>query len=64
MDQDTDMVACEGQMRSAREGIFEYGMGKMFKKAATDQGAQLMKSEGTGYLCLADPLSAGGSFSS
>ena len=48
------MVAYEGQMTFTREGIFEHGVGKMFKKAATGEGAQLMKAEGMGYLYLAD----------
>jgi len=48
------MVAYEGEMTFTREGIFEHGVGKMFKKAATGEGAQLMKAEGMGYLYLAD----------
>jgi uncharacterized protein (AIM24 family) len=48
------MVAYNGDMKFAREGILEHGLGKFFKKAFTGEGAQLTKATGTGRLYLAD----------
>lgn len=48
------MIAYEGNIRFEREGILEHGLGKMFKKALTGEGASLMKAEGNGSLFLAD----------
>jgi uncharacterized protein (AIM24 family) len=48
------MVSYRGNIRFTREGILEHGIGKMFKKALTGEGASLMKAEGTGKLYLAD----------
>ncbi len=48
------MVSYMGNIKFTREGIFEHGLGKMFKKALTGEGASLMKAEGQGKLYLAD----------
>ncbi|KGX92966.1 hypothetical protein N781_13910 [Pontibacillus halophilus JSM 076056 = DSM 19796] len=48
------MISYDGQMKFEREGIFEHGLGKMFKKAFTDEGSSLMKARGEGKLYLAD----------
>lgn len=48
------MVSYRGNIRFTREGILEHGLGKMFKKAFTGEGASLMKAEGNGKLYLAD----------
>ncbi|PFG03179.1 AIM24 family protein [Bacillus sp. es.036] len=48
------MITYNGQIKFEREGILEHGLGKMFKKALTGEGASLMKAEGSGKLYLAD----------
>ncbi|MFF5995089.1 AIM24 family protein [Lysinibacillus sp. KU-BSD001] len=48
------MVAYEGSIKFVREGILENGLGAMFKKALTGEGASLMKANGRGKLYLAD----------
>ncbi|MGG0740282.1 AIM24 family protein [Niallia taxi] len=48
------MVSYMGNIKFTREGILEHGIGKMFKKALTGEGASLMKAEGEGKLYLAD----------
>ncbi|MCE4047282.1 MULTISPECIES: AIM24 family protein [Bacillaceae] len=48
------MVSYMGNIKFTREGILEHGLGKMFKKALTGEGASLMKAEGQGKLYLAD----------
>lgn len=48
------MVAYNGDIKFAREGIMEHGLGKFFKKALTGEGARLTKAEGRGHLYLAD----------
>ncbi|MGE7834793.1 AIM24 family protein [Viridibacillus arvi] len=48
------MVAYHGRIKFEREGILEHGIGAMFKKALTGEGATLMKANGQGKLYLAD----------
>lgn len=48
------MIAYNGRIKFEREGIFEQGLGGMFKKAFTGEGASLMKATGQGKLYLAD----------
>jgi len=48
------MVSYMGNIKFTREGILEHGIGKMFKKALSGEGASLMKAEGEGKLYLAD----------
>jgi uncharacterized protein (AIM24 family) len=48
------MVSYRGNIKFDREGIFEHGLGKMFKKAFTGEGTSLMKATGAGKLYLAD----------
>ena len=48
------MVAYNGKIKFEREGILEHGIGSMFKKALTGEGASLMKANGQGKLYLAD----------
>jgi uncharacterized protein (AIM24 family) len=48
------MVSYRGSVKFEREGIFEHGLGKMFKKALTGEGASLMKATGNGKLYVAD----------
>lgn len=48
------MITYNGQIKFEREGILEHGLGKMFKKAFTGEGASLMKADGRGKLYLAD----------
>ncbi len=48
------MVAYTGQVKFTREGVFEHGLGKMLKKMATGEGANLMKVEGQGRVYLAE----------
>lgn len=48
------MVAYHGKIKFEREGVLEHGMGAMFKKALTGEGASLMKANGQGKLYLAD----------
>ncbi|MEH7381869.1 AIM24 family protein [Bacillus sp. JJ1533] len=48
------MVAYNGKIKYEREGILEHGLGNMFKKALTGEGASLMKANGQGKLYLAD----------
>ncbi|OEH93376.1 AIM24 family protein [Bacillus solimangrovi] len=48
------MISYNGRIKFEREGILEHGLGKMFKKALTGEGAQLMKANGNGKLYLAD----------
>ncbi|MCD5325434.1 MULTISPECIES: AIM24 family protein [Pontibacillus] len=48
------MISYNGSIRFEREGILEHGIGKMFKKAFSGEGASLMKAEGNGKLYLAD----------
>lgn len=48
------MVAYNGKIKFVREGILENGIGAMFKKAITGEGASLMKANGQGKLYLAD----------
>jgi len=48
------MVAYLGQIKFAREGVFEQGIGQFFKKAISGEGARLTKATGQGKLYLAD----------
>ncbi|KGP91045.1 hypothetical protein N780_17430 [Pontibacillus chungwhensis BH030062] len=48
------MISYNGSIRFEREGILEHGIGKMFKKAFSGEGASLMKADGNGKLYLAD----------
>lgn len=48
------MIAYNGKIKFEREGIFEHGIGKVFKKALTGEGTSLMKATGKGKLYLAD----------
>lgn len=48
------MISYEGKIKFEREGILEHGLGSMFKKAITGEGAALMKATGNGKLYLAD----------
>lgn len=48
------MVAYHGKIKFEREGVLEHGVGAMFKKALTGEGASLMKANGHGKLYLAD----------
>lgn len=48
------MISYTGQIKFAREGVMEHGLGKMFKNALTGEGTSLMKADGRGRLYLAD----------
>ncbi|MDR1290017.1 MAG: AIM24 family protein [Planctomycetaceae bacterium] len=48
------MVAYRGNLKFTREGIFEQGLGNLFKKLISSEGAKLTKVEGTGKLYAAD----------
>jgi len=48
------MIAYNGKIKFEREGILEHGIGTLFKKAFTGEGASLMKAIGEGALYLAD----------
>lgn len=48
------MVAYVGNIHFEREGLLEQGIGKLFKKALTGEGAKLTKAVGQGKLYLAD----------
>lgn len=48
------MVSYQGNIRFTREGVFEHGIGKLFKKALTGEGTSLMKASGNGKLYVAD----------
>ena len=48
------MVCYYGDMKFRREGILDKGLGGLFKKALTGEGATLNKVDGTGRLYLAD----------
>jgi len=48
------MISYRGNIKFEREGIFEHGIGKLFKKALTGEGTPLMKATGNGKLYVAD----------
>lgn len=48
------MVAYRGNIKFAREGVLEHGIGKLLKRAVTGEGVRLTKAEGNGKLYLAD----------
>lgn len=48
------MVAYHGKIKFERERVLENGIGAMFKKALTGEGASLMKATGKGKVYLAD----------
>lgn len=48
------MVAYTGDIKFERERLREQGLGTIFKKAFTGEGASLMKASGEGKLYLAD----------
>ena len=48
------MVAYRGNVKFAREGVLEHGIGKLLKRAVTGEGVRLTKAEGNGKLYLAD----------
>lgn len=48
------MVAYLGDIKFEREGVFEKGLAKTFKKALTGEGAKLTKASGNGVVYLAD----------
>lgn len=48
------MVAYKGEIKFIREGILEHGVGRLFKKALSGEGASLTKAKGHGALYLAD----------
>lgn len=48
------MIAYRGGLKFEREGAFEHGAGKFFKKMLTGEGAKLSKCTGSGRLYLAE----------
>lgn len=48
------MIAYAGDIKFTREGMFEHGAGRAFKKMFTGEGAALTKAEGKGSLYLAE----------
>ncbi|EON71604.1 AIM24 family protein [Lysinibacillus sphaericus] len=48
------MISYIGDIKFERERVMEHGLSKMFKKALTGEGTQLMKAKGRGRLYLAD----------
>jgi uncharacterized protein (AIM24 family) len=48
------MIAHMGQIKIMREGIFEHGLGKFFKRILSSGGVRLTKAKGKGRLYLAD----------
>ncbi|AQQ51851.1 AIM24 family protein [Planococcus lenghuensis] len=48
------MISYTGQIKFERERLLDHGVGQMFKKALTGEGASLMKARGQGRLYLAD----------
>ncbi|MFS0864374.1 AIM24 family protein [Fredinandcohnia sp. 179-A 10B2 NHS] len=48
------MIAYNGRIKFEREGILDQGLGGLFKKALTGEGASLMRANGNGKLYLAD----------
>ena len=48
------MIAYRGQVKFVREGAFEGGLGKAFKKFVSGEVAPLVKIEGQGIVYLAD----------
>ena len=48
------MVAYTGQVKFVREGMLEQGLGNLFKKAITGEGARLTKAQGVGSVFCAD----------
>ncbi|MFJ7663657.1 AIM24 family protein [Lysinibacillus sp. NPDC097162] len=48
------MISYIGDIKFERERVLEHGLSKMFKKALTGEGTQLMKAKGKGRLYLAD----------
>lgn len=48
------MISYRGNIKFEREGIFEHGIGKLFKKAFTGEGTSFMKAKGNGKLYVAD----------
>ena len=48
------MISYRGNIKFEREGVFEHGIGKLFKKALTGEGTPLMKATGNGKLYVAD----------
>jgi uncharacterized protein (AIM24 family) len=48
------MISYTGDIKFERERMLEHGVGQMFKKALTGEGAPLMKATGRGRLYLAD----------
>jgi uncharacterized protein (AIM24 family) len=48
------MISYIGDFKFERERVLEHGLSKMFKKALTGEGTQLMKAIGKGRLYLAD----------
>ena len=48
------MIAYDGMIKFTREGMLEYGIGKLLKKTLSGEGVRLTKAEGNGHLYLAD----------
>lgn len=48
------MISYRGNVKFTREGILDQGIGGMFKKALSGEGARLTKAEGHGKVYLAD----------
>jgi uncharacterized protein (AIM24 family) len=48
------MISYRGNVKFAREGILEQGLGNLFKKTISGEGAYLTKAEGNGKIYLAD----------
>jgi uncharacterized protein (AIM24 family) len=48
------MVAYRGSIKFTREGMFEHGLGRFFKRFVSSEGTRLTKAEGKGALYLAD----------
>ncbi|MGE6629679.1 AIM24 family protein [Bacillus sp. NPDC077027] len=48
------MVSYRGKIKFEREGVFEHGVSKMFKKMLSGEGTSLMKASGDGKLYVAD----------
>ncbi len=48
------MIAYRGDIRFRREGILEFGIKRLFKRALTGEGITLTRAEGSGKLYVAD----------
>jgi len=48
------MVAYKGDIKFSREGVFDQGIGTLFKRSISGEGSPLTKAVGSGKLYLAD----------